>query len=88
MNFKLGISDDITRGCQDVKQVLEAVRAHYMAEQAEKAGKQSMAAEKTQKASSLTAFEIKELTQRMGGQSQAVVNNPSDVVLEEEVDPE
>ena len=40
-----------------------------------------------QKASSLTAFEIKELTQRMS-QSQAVVNNPSDVVLEEEVDPE
>lgn len=41
----------------------------------------------TQKASSLSAFEIKELTQRLNGdQSQAVVK-PSDIVLEED-DPE
>ena len=45
-------------------------------------------ASKQKKASSLSAFEIKELTQRLNtGQTQAVVN-PSDIVLEEEVDPE
>ena len=27
MNYKLGITDDLITGCQDVKQVLEAVRA-------------------------------------------------------------
>ena len=87
MNFKLGISDDIVKGCQDVKQVLEAVRAHYMQKQAEKLGT-SIDIAAHQKASSLSAFEIKELTQRMNAdQTQAVVN-PSDIVLEEEVDPE
>ena len=35
MNFKLGVTDDIIAGCQDVKQVLEAVRSHYMNKQTE-----------------------------------------------------
>ena len=30
MNFKLGISDDMIKGCQDVKQVLEAVKNSIM----------------------------------------------------------
>lgn len=38
MNFKLGISDDVIKGCQDVKQVLEAVRNQFAQKQAQKAG--------------------------------------------------
>ena len=30
MNFKLGITDDLIQGCQDVKQVLEAVRNQFL----------------------------------------------------------
>jgi len=30
MNYKLGIEDEVVKGCQDVKQVLEAVRAKFL----------------------------------------------------------
>ena len=33
MNFKLGIKDPLIVDCMDVKQVLEAVRAHFLGEQ-------------------------------------------------------
>ena len=66
MNFKLGVTDDIIAGCQDVKQVLEAVRSHYMNKQTEdKEQGNTIVAKPAGKVSSLTAFEIKELTQRM-----------------------
>jgi len=59
MNYKLGIDDDVVKGCQDVKQVLEAVRSKFLQDQAAKLGK-TMTIE--QKVSSLSTFEIKELT--------------------------
>jgi len=52
MNFKLGIKDDLIADCTDVKQVLERVRGQTV--------KQPV------KASELTDFEIKQLTQRTG----------------------
>lgn len=85
MNFKLGIADDTIKGCQDVKQVLEAVRDQFLQRQAEKLG-QSMSV-KNAKVSSLSQFEIKELTQKMNGGDSQVVVNPSDIMIEEE-DPE
>ena len=33
MNFKLGVKDTLIVDCMDVKQVLEAVRAHFLGEQ-------------------------------------------------------
>ena len=87
MNFKLGISDDLIQGCQDVKQVLEAVRNQFLQKQAEKAGFDAKAVTANQKASSLSVFEIKELTQRTNTDGAQAVVNPSDIVLEED-DPE
>ena len=54
--------------------------------EAEKAGN-NMASVKQAKASTLSAFEIKELTQRMNGGQSATILKPSDVVIEED-DPE
>ena len=52
MNFKLGIKDPLIVDCTEVKQVLEAVRSHFIGE---KQGKP---------ASTLNEFEIKEMTQK------------------------
>lgn len=49
INFRLGVKDDLTRDCTDIKQVLERVRAKYNSHC-------------KAKPSSLTDFEIKELT--------------------------
>ena len=54
--------------------------------QSEKAGN-AVAATNQAKASSLSAFEIKELTQKMNGGQSTTILKPSDVVLEED-DPE
>jgi hypothetical protein len=52
MNFKLGIKDDLIADCTDVKQVLEKVRG--------------LSTKQVEKASDLSSFEIKQLTQRTG----------------------
>ena len=66
MNFKLGVTDDMITGCQDVKQVLEAVRTHYINRhdllQQQEHGDNPTVNISNQKVSSLSAFEIKELT--------------------------
>ena len=57
MNFKLGIKDKLITDCTDIKQVLETVRSHFMGE----------SAKLKVKASSLSEFEIKEITARENG---------------------
>jgi hypothetical protein len=52
MNFKLGIKDELIADCTDIKQVLEKVRGQVV--------------KKPEKASELTNFEIKYLTQKSG----------------------
>ena len=78
MNFKLGIRDELTRDCEDIKQVLEKVRAKYVIGYQEKASK-------------LTEFEIKELTQRdAGAENIENLNEKQKQILQdqEENDPE
>ena len=52
MNFKLGIKDDLIADCTDVKQVLERVRGQVT--------------KQPEKPSTLSDYEIKQLTQRTG----------------------
>ena len=85
LNFKLGISDDVIKGCTDVKQVLEAVRNDYIAKKTGTDGK-TLAAQ--QKVSSLTDFEIKELTQKMAVNDPINALNDQKQVMPEEEDPE
>ena len=78
MNFKLGIRDELTRDCEDIKQVLEKVRAKFVVGYQEKASK-------------LSEFEIKELTQRDAGAANIEnLNEKQKQILQdqEENDPE
>lgn len=85
LNFKLGITDDVIKGCTDVKQVLEAVRNDYIAK---KTGTDSKTLAAQQKVSSLTDFEIKELTQKMAVNDPINALNDQKQVMPEEEDPE
>ena len=67
-----------------MKQVLEAVRNKFLQDQAAKQGQTMNVKEKV---SSLSTFEIKELTRKMNGADVQAVVNPSDIKIEED-DPE
>lgn len=64
--------------------MLESVRNKYLLDQAAKHGQTMQIKEKV---SSLSNFEIKELTRKLNGSDVQAVVNPSDIKLEED-DPE